>query len=93
MDSVYTNQILYSHMLKFYTQPRETAFAGRPGGGAGKSKNPFEGGAMPSMVMRDVEPIVKVHENGDVFFRFFAPNAEKVEIEGKGGGMPSMSGI
>jgi len=43
-------------------------------------------GQMPPMEIVDVEPTVKVLENGDVRFRFFAPEAQKVEVAGMGGG-------
>ena len=41
---------------------------------------------MPPMEVVPVEPNIKVYENGDVKFRFYAPNAQKVEVAGLGGG-------
>lgn len=85
MTQFYSNPILNSQMLHFDLQTRETVFTGQRIGAGGK--NPFTNG-MPAMEIRDVEPIIQVQENGDVCFRFYAPEARTVEVTGLGGRFP-----
>lgn len=82
---LYDNQILASQMLHFDPQVKQTVFVG-PRGTPGR-RNGFSGG-MPPMEIRDVEPVIKVLDNGDVFFRFYAPEANSVAVTGLGGRFP-----
>lgn len=81
------NQILSSQMVHFDPAVKQTVFKGpRPAMGRGR---PGSGNVtMPPMEIVDVEPVIKVLDNGDVFFRFFAPNAQTVEVSGLGGRFP-----
>ena len=42
-------------------------------------------GRMGKIWLEDAEPAIKILENGDVRFRYFAPEAKKVEVAGCGG--------
>lgn len=81
------NQALRSQMLLFNPPERRIEFKGPFPAMTDDAENhsPFSG-EMPPMELVDAEPGVKVLENGDVKFRFFAPNAKKVEVTGWGGG-------
>lgn len=81
------NQALRAQML-FFDPPERWGTFKRPPPGAepnGEKRSPFEG-LMPPMEVVDIEPGVRVLENGDVRFRFFAPEARCVEVAGLGGG-------
>lgn len=71
------NQILRSQMLYFDIPDKQVVFKGARVPGSTQ---------MPPMEIKDVEPAVKVYENGDVRFRFYAPEAKTVEVAGWGGG-------
>ncbi|MGB4465243.1 MAG: alpha/beta hydrolase-fold protein [Eubacteriales bacterium] len=86
------NQVLRSQMLIFDTPIKRAVFKTPPQAqGQGprpeqRRRGPLFGGHMPPMEVVPVEPNIKVYENGDVKFRFYAPNAQKVEVAGLGGG-------
>ncbi len=76
------NQILTSQMLYFDKPLKEVVFTGpRPTPRPGSHE-------MPPMALRDAIKPVELLENGDVLFRFFAPDAKCVEVAGWGGGFP-----
>ena len=76
------NQVLTSQML-YYDKPlKEVVFTGpRPTPRPGSHE-------MPPMALRDAVKPVEILANGDVLFRFFAPDAKLVEVAGWGGGFP-----
>jgi len=82
------NQILRSQMLFFDPPEKRVVFKGPFPTGQGGRRRPMFSGEMPPMEVVDVDPNVKVLENGDVVFRFYAPEAKKVEVAGLGGGFP-----
>jgi enterochelin esterase-like enzyme len=81
------NQVLQSQTLLFDPPEKLVVFKEPfpPADSNGSGHSPFSG-KMPPMELADAEPCVKVYENGDVKFRFYAPNAKNVEVAGWGGG-------
>ncbi len=82
------NQALRAQML-FFDPPEKWGTFKRPPKPPeqteGKKRSPFFG-EKPVIEIEPIEPGVKVLENGDVRFRFFAPEAKTVEVAGIGGG-------
>jgi enterochelin esterase-like enzyme len=81
------NQALRAQML-FFNPPEKWGTFKRslpPPQMNGRGRSPFADG-VPPMETVDIEPAVKVLENGDVKFRFYAPEAKTVEVAGIGGG-------
>lgn len=82
------NQILRSQMLFFDPPAKRVVFRTPPPVTKAAEKpedkpSPFKA---PPVDIVDVEPAAKVLPNGDVRFRFYAPEAKKVEVAGLGGG-------
>ena len=78
------NQILTSQIL-YFDKPLKDLIPKRQvvdSGDTGRHQT-------PPMELVDARPPVKVLENGDVVFRFFAPEAKTVEVAGCGGGFPA----
>ena len=46
-----------------------------------------KGSEMPSIRYVDVKPGIRVYENGDTEFTFYAPDAKSVQVAGIGGFM------
>ncbi len=68
------NQTLNSHML-FFDPLNKVAVIDR------------KGSEMPSIRYVDVKPGIRVYENGDTEFTFYAPDAKSVQVAGIGGFM------
>jgi enterochelin esterase-like enzyme len=82
-----SNQVLTTQLLIFDPPEKKAVFKGPPPKREGlDAKNMGFSSLMPKMELADVEPAVKVLENGDVRFRFYAPEAKTVEVAGWGGG-------
>jgi enterochelin esterase-like enzyme len=84
------NQVLRAQMLFFDPPDKRVVFKTPPTPEVAPTdeKNmpsPFKA---PPVDIVDIEPAAKVLENGDVQFRFFAPEAKTVEVAGGGGGFP-----
>lgn len=74
-NEIYENQILRSQMLLFDPPQKKAVFVPPAPGSDEKMK----------IVLEETEQKVKIGENG-VEFNFYAPNANKVEVAGLGGG-------
>ena len=81
------NPILQSQMLRFHPSGKQLVFKGPFVGMSdeGRRKSPFAG-QMPRVELVDEPPAVECLQNGDVRFRFYAPNAKTVAVAGLGGG-------
>jgi enterochelin esterase-like enzyme len=81
------NQALKAHMLFFEPPEKKGVFkAPMPKMTPVDGKRPVLSVTLPLPEIVDVEPGVRVLENGDVKFRFYAPEAKSVEVSGLGGG-------
>lgn len=81
------NQALRTQILIFDPPEKKAVFKSPPPKRDNlDGKNLGFSDVMPKAELADVKPAVQVLENGDVQFRFYAPNAQKVEVAGWGGG-------
>lgn len=80
------NQVLRSQMLFFDPPEKRAVFKGPLPTGTNERRRSMLSGEMPPMEIVDADPNVQVFENGDVRFRFFAPEANNVQVAGLGGG-------
>ena len=79
--------MLFRSMLRFHPSGKQLVFKGPFVGlsDEGRRKSPFAG-QMPRVELVDEPPAVECLQNGDVRFRFYAPNAKTVAVAGLGGG-------
>ena len=68
------NQALYQHMLFFDPLNKKAVFEEKDG--------------EMNIYYVDEKPGVKIRENGDVEFNYYAPGAKSVKVKGLGGSMP-----
>ncbi|HEX2945394.1 MAG TPA: alpha/beta hydrolase-fold protein [Clostridia bacterium] len=83
------NQALQAHMM-FFDPPDKLIQLRNPFpdlNSSGHRKSPFDEKLLQIEYV-DIEPAVKVLDNGDVRFRFYAPEAKTVEVAGLGDGFP-----
>lgn len=79
-QELYQNALIGSQLMMFHRPEKDTVFAVPPDA---NSKPVNEDRNAATVV--DNEPAIKILPNGDVRFRYYAPNAQKVEVAGCGG--------
>ena len=81
VQDYYQNAITASSILYFHKPDKDLKMDFKLDPNGKPSGNPFAG----KIWLEDAEPAIKILDNGDVRFRYFAPDAKKVEVAGCGG--------
>ncbi len=81
VQDYYKNAITASSILYFHKPDKDLKMDFKLDPNGKPSGNPFAG----KIWLEDAEPASKILDNGDVRFRYFAPDAKKVEVAGCGG--------
>ncbi|MBR5065040.1 MAG: hypothetical protein IKX09_02200 [Oscillospiraceae bacterium] len=81
VQDYYKNAITSSSILYFHKPDKDLKmdFTLDPNGKG------VSGGRFGKVWLEDAEPTIKILDNGDVRFRYYAPEAQKVEVAGCGG--------
>ena len=81
VQDYYKNAITSSSILYFHKPDKDLKmdFTLDPNGKG------VSGGRVGQVWLEDAEPTIKILDNGDVRFRYYAPEAQKVEVAGCGG--------
>jgi len=80
VQDMYKNAITSAQMLYFQKPSKDVILEIRPDA---NTESVIE--TMSKAKIQDAEPAIKILDNGDVRFRYYAPNAKKVEVAGCGG--------
>jgi len=80
VQDLYKNAITSAQMLYFQKPSKDVVLDFRPDA---NTESVIE--TMSKAKVKDAEPAIKILDNGDVRFRYYAPNAQKVEVAGCGG--------